>query len=69
LWRTRERTDPLLALERFGDLDAVVRFDEDRVRVRLPLGKRFRDLKETGLLEDIPAVSWLGFRRVVFSGG
>jgi hypothetical protein len=43
-----------------------VRFDDDRVRVRLPLGKRFRDLKEAGFLEDA-RVPWLRFRPVVFS--
>jgi hypothetical protein len=69
LWRAREPTDPLLALERFGDIDASVRFDEHRVRVRLPMGKRYRDLKEAGLLEDIPRVPWLDFRTVVFAGG
>jgi hypothetical protein len=69
LWRGREATDPLLALERLGDLEGHVRFEEHRVRVRLPLGKRFRDLKDAGLLEDVPAVPWLGFRSVVFAGG
>jgi hypothetical protein len=69
LWRSRESTDPLLALERFGDLDGSVRFEPHRVRVRLPMGKRFRDLKEAGLLEDIPRVPWLDFRTLVFAGG
>jgi hypothetical protein len=46
-----------------------VRFDPDRVRVRLPLGKRYLDLKEAGLLEDIPCVPWLDYRTVVFAGG
>jgi hypothetical protein len=69
LWRGREPTDPLLALERFGDLEGTVRFDAQQVRVRLPLGKRFRDLKEAGLLADVPRLPWLGFRSVVFAGG
>lgn len=69
LWRKREPTDPLLALERFSDLEGTVRFEERRVRVRLPLGKRYRDLKEAGFLEDVPRVPWLGFRPVVFAGG
>lgn len=69
LWRKREKTDPRLALERFGDLEGTVRFEEQRVRVRLPLGKRFRDLQETGFLEDVPRVPWFGFRSVEFSGG
>jgi hypothetical protein len=69
LWRNREPTDAGLALARFGDIPATVRFEEDRVRVRLPLGKRFHDLKDAGLLDDVPRVPWLGFRPVVFSGG
>jgi hypothetical protein len=69
LWRRREPTDPLLALERFGDLEGAACFDTHQVRLRLPLGKRFRDLKDAGFLEDIPRVPWLGFRSVVFSGG
>jgi hypothetical protein len=69
LWREREPTDPRLALERFGDLEGTVRFEEHRVHVRFPLGKRFRDLREAGFLEDVSRVPWLGFRSVVFSGG
>lgn len=69
LWRHREPTHPALTLERFGDLEGTVRFEARRVRVRLPLGKRFRDLKTGGFLEDVPRVPWLGFRTVEFSGG
>lgn len=69
LWREREPTHPLLALHRFADLDARVRFDRERVRVRLPMGKRHRDLYEHGLTRDVPNVPWLGGRSVEFSGG
>jgi hypothetical protein len=69
LWRKQETVNPLLALERFGDLDARVRFSPESIRVRLPLGRRFMDLKDHGLLEDIPNVPWFGARRVEFSGG
>jgi hypothetical protein len=69
LWRTREPTDPHLALQRFGDIEGTVRFEPHQVRVRLPLGKRFRDLQAAGFLDDVPRVPWLGFRPVVFSGG
>jgi hypothetical protein len=69
LWRDREATDPLLALERFGDLGATVRFDERRVLVRLPLGRRHRDLFEHGLLADVRGVPWLGGRVLELSGG
>jgi hypothetical protein len=69
LWRKREPTGAALALARFGDLEGAVRFEDDRVRVRVPLGQRFRDLKQGGFLDDVPRVPWLGFRSVVYSGG
>jgi hypothetical protein len=69
LWREREPADPLLALERFADLSARVSFEQDRVRVRLPLGPRHSDLSAHGLLADVPGVPWFGGRVVEFSGG
>ena len=69
LWREREPTDPLLALERFADLSARVSFEPDRVRVRLPLGPRHSDLSVHGLLADVHGVPWFGGRVVEFSGG
>jgi hypothetical protein len=69
LWREREPTDPLLALERFADLSARVSFEPHRVRVRLPLGPRHSDLSVHGLLADVHGVPWFGGRVVEFSGG
>jgi len=69
LWREREPSDPLLALERFADLSARVSFEPHRVRVRLPLGPRHSDLSAHGLLADVHGVPWLGDRVVEFSGG
>jgi hypothetical protein len=69
LWRKREPTDPLLALERFADLGARVTVEPERVRVRLPLGPRHSDLSAHGLLADVPGVPWFGGRVVEFSGG
>jgi hypothetical protein len=69
LWRAREPTDPLLALERFADLSARVSFEPHRVRVRLPLGPRHSDLSAHGLLADVHGVPWFGGRVVEFSGG
>ena len=69
LWREREPTDPLLALERFADLSARVSFEPHRVRVRLPLGPRQADLSAHGLLADVHGVPWFGDRVVEFSGG
>ena len=69
LWKDREMTTPLLALQRFADLEARVRFNSDSVEVRLPLGRRHRDLKDHGLLRDVWNLPWLGDRKVEFSGG
>jgi hypothetical protein len=69
LWREREPTDPLLALERFADLSARVSFEPHRIRVRLPLGPRHSDLSAHGLLADVLGVPWFGDRVVEFSGG
>jgi hypothetical protein len=69
LWRQREPTDPLLALERFADLSARVSVEPHRVRVRLPLGPRHADLLEHSLLADVRGVPWLDDRVVEFSGG
>jgi hypothetical protein len=69
LWSTRGRTTPQLALERLSDLDARVRFDSDTVVVRLPMGRRYQELRESGLLQPVAGVPWLAGRRVEFSGG
>lgn len=69
LWRERETPDPLLALRRFADLEATVRFDASAVRVRVPMGRRHADLQRGGLLRDVPDVVWLGGRTLTFSGG
>lgn len=61
-------TDPLLALERFGDLDGHLRHRADRVEVRLAVGRRYLELKTADLLRDIPAVPWLDHRPVTFPG-
>ncbi|MEV6875373.1 hypothetical protein [Amycolatopsis sp. NPDC051128] len=69
LWRDRETPDPVLALTRFADLEATVRFTRDAVRVKLPLGRRHTDLWRGGALVDVPNVVWLGGRTLTFSGG
>ena len=69
LWHEREVPSPTLALARFADLDASVRFERDAVRVRVPLGRRHTDLLRAGLLSDVPRVVWLGGRTLTFSGG
>ena len=69
LWRQRESVAPQLTLARFRDLDARVRFSRESVRVRLPLGRRYRDLYEHGLLDDVRDVPWFDGRVLQFSGG
>jgi len=69
LWHTRETPDPTLALARFADLEATIRFTGEAVHVRLPLGRRHTDLWQGGLLADVPDVVWLGGRTLTFSGG
>ena len=58
LWSAAGPTTPLLALERLGDLDALVEPGPDGFVVRLPLGRRRFDLQRAGLLRDT-AVPWL----------
>lgn len=69
MWRDREPVTPLLALQRFGDLGALVRVRPDCVQVHLPLGRRFLDLKAGGWLADVPDVPWLGGRPLLFAQG
>ncbi|NUS86728.1 MAG: hypothetical protein HOY75_29390, partial [Streptomyces sp.] len=69
LWRDRETPDPLLALTRFADLEATVRYEPEAVRVRVPMGRRHADLLRGGLLADVPDVVWLGGRTLTFSAG
>ncbi|GAB3451479.1 hypothetical protein [Actinophytocola sediminis] len=69
LWRERETPTPVLAMTRFADLEATVRFTPDAVRVRVPLGRRHADLLRCGALTDVQDVVWLGGRTLTFSGG
>jgi len=69
LWREREPTSPQLALARFHDLGARIRVDAASVRVSLPLGRRFRDLREHGFLDDVSGVPWFGGRVLSFASG
>lgn len=69
LWQGRGPTSPQQMLERYGDLEARVRFDSSSVKVSLPLGRRHRELHENGFLAPISGVPWLGTRRIEFGGG
>ena len=68
LWGDREPTDPLLAVERLGDLDGKVCIGRDRVVVRPALGRRYQDLNHHGLLLDVANLPWLNGRRLEFAG-
>lgn len=69
LWRERETTTPLLALERFGNLPGRVRFTSNSVQLNLPLGRRQQDLRDHGFLTDLRDIPWLGGRKIEFLGG
>ena len=69
LWKEHEQTAPHVALERFADLHARVDYTDDLVTVSLPLGKRFLDLRDHGLLEDVNDVPWLNGRKLIFTSG
>jgi hypothetical protein len=69
LWSERETTDPVLTLTRFASLSARVQFQEDKMRVTLPMGRRTWDLAKHRLLDDVANLPWLGGRTVVFHQG
>jgi hypothetical protein len=64
-----EATTPVLVLTRFRDLDARVRFEPERIRVRVPIGRRHGDLLRHGVLGTPGYVPWLGGRVVDLGGG
>ncbi|WP_419694227.1 hypothetical protein ACN2CC_26475 [Mesorhizobium muleiense] len=68
LWHEREPVDPLLALNRFGDLDGSARLTETAVEVRPAVGRRYLDMKDRQVLADIPGVPWLAGRTITFVG-
>jgi hypothetical protein len=68
-WQLWEGDSPVLAMTRFADLEATVRFTREAVRVKVPLGRRHTDLWRGGALADVPNVVWLGGRTLTFSGG
>lgn len=61
--------DPLLAVERFADLSGVLEVTSASAIVTLPLGARFADLRDAGLLDTIAAVPWWPGRAIAFRGG
>jgi hypothetical protein len=69
LWHHLEPTHPLLALDRFADLDGRAEFTADRVVVRLPLGRRHADLLEHGLLDSVRDIPWFDGRPLELTGG
>lgn len=69
-WRLwpEEDPDPLLTLQRFGDLEGSASVDRERIVVRLPLGRRRRDLEAGGFLGTV-RLPWLGERRLELTDG
>jgi len=68
LWRKRETVDPLLALQRLGDLDGTARVSADAIEIRPAIGRRYLDLREHRLLGDVRSVPWLAGRTIRFIG-
>jgi hypothetical protein len=69
LWhRYGERTHPTMAVRRLGDLDGRVSLEPGRVIVRMPLGRRHADLRDSNLLRTVANVPWLPGRRLEFEG-
>ncbi len=69
LWPAHVPSDALLTLERMGDIEARVEWEPGSVRVKLPLGRRHRELYEHGLLVDVAEVPWFGNRVLEVTGG
>jgi hypothetical protein len=69
LWPGHVPSDALLTLERMGDIEARVEWEPGSVRVKLPLGRRHRELYEHGLLVDVADVPWFGNRVLEVTGG
>jgi len=61
--------DPLLAVERFADLSGTLALTGDEAIVTLPLGARFADLRDAGLLGSIRGVPWWPGLTLSFRGG
>jgi hypothetical protein len=73
LWRrdaaTWEQPDPLLVRDRFADLSGWVEVGTRRITVALPLGRRFSDLRDAGLLDTVAGLPWWPGREIAFRGG
>ncbi|CAB3778786.1 hypothetical protein LMG28614_00732 [Paraburkholderia ultramafica] len=69
LWWDREPTAPPLALNRFRDLGGLMRVNAESVRILLPLGRRFFDLRDHGFLDDVHDIPWFDGRVLCFSSG
>lgn len=68
LWGENEATDPVLALQRLGNLEGKVFIDSEKITVRPALGRRYYDLYQHNFLVDVVNIPWLGGRRMEFSG-
>jgi hypothetical protein len=61
--------DPLLVRDRFADFSGTLDVTEDTATVILPLGRRFADLRDAGLLDSVRDVPWWPGRAIAFRGG
>ena len=68
LWGENEATNPVLALQRLGNLEGKVFIDSEKITVRPALGQRYFDLYQHNFLVDVANLPWLGGRRMEFAG-
>ena len=68
LWGENEATDPVLALQRLGNLEGKVFIDSEKITVRPALGRRYYDLYQHNFLVDVINIPWLGGQRMEFAG-
>lgn len=59
--------EPLMALDTFENMEALVRFNQETIRVHLPLGQRYFGLEAHRMLSSISGVPWLPNRTVEFA--
>ena len=68
LWGDKETTDPLLTLQRLGNLEGKVIISNEKITVRPLLGRRYQDLYSHNFFVDVINLPWLEGRRLEFAG-
>jgi hypothetical protein len=61
--------DPLVVRDRFADFSGWLELGATRITIALPLGRRFTDLRDVGLLDTVRTPRWWPGREIGFRGG